>query len=95
MSSSLARARRDCFARLKRGDAETRHYHERAHQFFYILSGRATFEIGGEEFALTARQGIAVAPRAPHRLSNKGDEELTFLVISAPPSHGDRILVED
>jgi mannose-6-phosphate isomerase-like protein (cupin superfamily) len=35
-----------------------------------------------------------VPPKTPHRLLNRGRKDLTFLVISAPMSHGDRVAVE-
>lgn len=70
--------------------AETRHIHTKAHQFFYVLDGSATLEVDGSVFQLASQQGISVAPGTPHQLSNHGPEELRFLVISSPPSHGDR-----
>ena len=76
--------------RVPPGGAETRHYHERAQQFFYILSGEAVIENNGEEIVLGPGQGLAIPPGIPHRLRNRGRGDLSFLVISAPPSHGDR-----
>lgn len=77
--------------RMPPGGAETRHFHERARQFFYILSGEAVMENDGGEIVLGPGQGLAVPPGVAHRLRNCGRGDLSFLVISAPPSHGDRI----
>ena len=80
--------------RVPAGAAEARHYHEKAQQFFFVLSGEATMELEDKKFVLGPRQGIAVPPLAPHRLLNEGKEDLSFLVVSAPMSHGDRVLVD-
>ena len=75
------------------GTAEVVHFHRHAQQFFYLLSGRALFEIDGTEVALTARQGIHVPPGVPHRIRNRSASGLEFIVVSQPPSHGDRVVV--
>ena len=69
------------------------HYHERAHQFFFVLEGEATLEIRGEPVALGPEQGLSVPPGTPHRMVNRSDRDLSFIVVSAPKSHGDRVLV--
>lgn len=72
------------------GEREQRHFHEKAQQFFYILSGTAHIEIDGVVHEVNARSGIHVPAKAPHQLVNHGEESLRFLVISEPKSHGDR-----
>jgi mannose-6-phosphate isomerase-like protein (cupin superfamily) len=76
--------------RVPPGRAEVKHLHSRARQFFFILEGRGTIEIGEAVFVLNQHEGIEVAPRLPHRFRNDGDADVVFLVISVPPSHGDR-----
>lgn len=73
------------------GEQEQRHYHERAQQFFYVLSGQASLEVSGEEHVLYAGQGFHVPAKVPHQLCNRGTEALRFLVVSQPKSHGDRV----
>ncbi|GAA5214235.1 cupin domain-containing protein [Corallincola platygyrae] len=73
------------------GKAETRHYHRQAEQFFFVLSGTATLEVSSTLFELQAQQGKHVPANTPHQLSNLGTEPLNFLVVSTPPSHGDRV----
>jgi mannose-6-phosphate isomerase-like protein (cupin superfamily) len=80
--------------RVPPGGAETRHYHKHAQQFFFVLSGEAVMELENSEVILGPQDGIVVPPGSPHRLLNKGNMDLTFLVISAPPSHNDRLPVE-
>lgn len=73
---------------------ETRHYHENAEQFFFVLSGVATIEVAGEMFTLEAQQGKHVQAGQAHQLKNQGQEDLVFIVTSTPPSHGDRVVSE-
>lgn len=81
--------------RVPAGAGETAHLHRRARQFFYVLSGRARMELPGRTVTLSAGEGCAVEPSTPHRLANAGGEDLRFLVVSAPHSHGDRTEVPD
>jgi mannose-6-phosphate isomerase-like protein (cupin superfamily) len=78
--------------RMPAGTAEVRHYHNAAQQFFYILAGEAEMEVDGETVTLTRGQGLYIPPRTPHRIRNASEAAVEFLVISQPPSHGDRVL---
>jgi mannose-6-phosphate isomerase-like protein (cupin superfamily) len=71
--------------------AERRHVHNRAHQFFYVLTGELTLEVEGEEHLLRANEGLEVPPERAHQAFNRGPRDVRFLVTSQPPSHGDRI----
>jgi mannose-6-phosphate isomerase-like protein (cupin superfamily) len=79
--------------RMPPGTAEVRHYHVQARQFFFIISGRAAFELEGQTEQISIQQGIEVPPMVPHRIATLGDEPLEFLVISQPTSRGDRVIV--
>ena len=70
---------------------EARHYHAKARQFFYVLSGTASMEFEDGVVAFGAGQGLHVPPGTPHRFVNRSDADVVFLVISAPSTHGDRI----
>ncbi len=72
------------------GAAEVRHYHQKAQQFFYILSGEVMMEVEGRSTLLQAGTGIRILPGARHQISNPSSGTVRFLVISQPPSHGDR-----
>lgn len=76
------------------GTSEVLHYHEVAQQFFYMLSGEAVMEMGGRDFRMATGEGIHILPGALHRIRNESADAIRFLVISQPPSHGDRVLVE-
>lgn len=72
------------------GTAEQRHLHQRATQFFYVLAGELIIELAGEEHRLPASTGLAIPAKTPHQVFNRSGEDARFLVISQPPSHGDR-----
>jgi mannose-6-phosphate isomerase-like protein (cupin superfamily) len=73
------------------GSSEALHFHSKSQQVFFILSGIASFTIDGEIFKVHPNESIHVLPGKVHFISNNGDEELKFLVISEPMSHGDRV----
>lgn len=70
--------------------SEVRHYHSKSAQFFFVLSGEAVMELEGERITLKRHEGLEIKPGQPHRMNNYSNEELEFIVISVPPSHGDR-----
>ena len=76
--------------RVPPGGTEVKHYHELAHQFFFVLSGEATLEIADQKLTISPHQGLSVPPKVPHRLFNESQQDLSFIVISAPTSQGDR-----
>lgn len=78
--------------RMPPGAKEARHYHAKSRQFFFVLSGTATLEIEGRREVLQIHEGAEVPPNVPHQMFNESDAEIEFLVISQPPSHGDRFL---
>lgn len=77
--------------RMPPGTREARHYHRASWQFFYVLAGTLTLEAGGVLHRLTAQQGLEIAPGAPHQARNESADAVEFLVISQPPSRGDRV----
>jgi mannose-6-phosphate isomerase-like protein (cupin superfamily) len=77
--------------RVPAGETERLHFHTRSRQFFYILTGEAVIEVAGEKFILQAQQGIEIPPGAVHQFRNESNVDVTFLVISVPKSHGDRV----
>jgi mannose-6-phosphate isomerase-like protein (cupin superfamily) len=76
--------------RVPPGKFEVKHLHRRARQFFYILSGEATMVLDNERITLKANQGIEIPPNSIHQFRNDSTDDVVFLVISSPKSHGDR-----
>lgn len=76
--------------RMPPGTSEVRHYHEKSEQYFYVLNGVACIEVEGEVHSVNVQEGLYVAAGLPHQVFNKSSLELAFIVVSTPPSHGDR-----
>ena len=72
------------------GAREQRHWHARARQFFYVLSGTLTLEVEGVTHTLGAHSGIELPPGTAHQAINDTATAVEFLVISEPPTYGDR-----
>lgn len=81
--------------RMPPGTAEVRHFHQRAQQFFYVLAGEAVMEVDGRSVVLTAGEGIWIPAGAAHQMKNDSGDDVHFLVISQPPSHGDRVVTRE
>ena len=71
--------------------SEQLHFHQKTQQVFYILSGTAMFLIDGETYLVKANESISIPKQVPHQIRNEQEEDLWFLVVSEPKSHGDRI----
>ncbi len=72
------------------GTTEQRHWHGRAKQFFYVLSGTLSMEIEGATQHLSAGFGIEIPAGTAHQARNEANVDAKFLVISSPPAQGDR-----
>lgn len=80
--------------RVPAGAGELRHYHSKARQFFFVLSGSATLELDTGDVTFHAGQGVHVPPGVAHRLTNNSNSSVEFLVISSPTTAGDRTNVD-
>ena len=80
--------------RMPAKTAEARHFHSKARQFFFVLSGTATLVIDGRREILQQHDGAEVPPNVPHQMFNESDDVVEFIVISQPASHGDRVNIE-
>jgi mannose-6-phosphate isomerase-like protein (cupin superfamily) len=76
--------------RVPAGAGEVWHFHSKARQYFYVLSGTATIELEDGEISFGANQGVHIAPGVHHRFKNGGESEVVFIVISSPSTVGDR-----
>ncbi len=69
---------------------EKLHYHKVANQFFFILTGKATFIIDGVEHVLKPNEGIEINAGQKHLISNKNNTDLEFILYSQPSAKNDR-----
>lgn len=80
--------------KMPSGTSEKPHFHEYAEQFFYILTGEATFYLNDERLTVKAGESISILPGSKHNISNETSEDLEFLVISSPSTNNDRIEIQ-
>ena len=78
--------------RMPPGTSEVAHHHAKSQQLFFVLSGELVLESDGVRHVLHARESAHVPPHLVHQAINNSAEPVEFLVISEPPSHGDRVL---
>lgn len=76
------------------GKFEVKHYHNKSRQFFFILEGEAEMLLDDKVLSLQKNNGIEIPPGAVHKIKNNSSSDLSFIVVSYPKSHGDRIIVE-
>ncbi len=81
--------------RVPPGAGEALHRHRRAEQVFIVLSGELLVEIDAVPSTLRAGDSIEVRAGAAHRVSNPGDVDAWFLVVSAPSTRDDRDVLDD
>ena len=77
--------------RMPPDSSEIRHHHQLSRQFFYALAGELTLEVEDHEYVLRPGEGLEVHPGQKHQAINRGQSDARMLVISQPPSHGDRV----
>ena len=77
--------------RVPPGKSETRHFHQHARQFFFMLEGEGAIAFDNEKIVLKKYQGVEVPPAVSHQFRNESSSDVVFLVISVPPGHGDRV----
>ncbi len=76
------------------GDCESRHFHRKSQQFFYVLEGVATIEIDGSTVDVHAGYGLHVPALSVHQLFNHSTMDLRFIVVSNPESHTDKVICD-
>jgi mannose-6-phosphate isomerase-like protein (cupin superfamily) len=77
--------------RMPPGKSEARHSHRTATQFFFVLRGSLSIEVEGIEHELEQGQGLLIPAGQAHQVFNRSAAAAEFLVVSNPPSHGDRV----
>ncbi len=77
--------------RMPPGTEEVLHYHNQSQQFFYILKGKAVFEVNDVILIVHAGEGIHIEAGSEHRIMNKEEvQTLEFIVCSQPSTQNDR-----
>lgn len=72
------------------GTEEVLHFHNQSQQFFYILKGKAVFEVDEAILIVHEGEGLHIEAGRKHRIMNKDEDVLEFLVCSQPSTQFDR-----
>jgi mannose-6-phosphate isomerase-like protein (cupin superfamily) len=80
--------------RIPPGAGEIEHFHQRARQLFFVLTGELQIQLGEKRLLLSPNDSLEIPPGEPHRVRNAGTVDATFLVVSAPTTRGDRVNLE-
>ena len=73
------------------GAREVMHVHRHATQCFHVLEGELSMRTESGVTPIPPGQSLVIAPGRPHQATNRSTTRVRFLVISGPPSHGDRV----
>ena len=66
-----------------------RHTHREQEELYLVLEGRLRLEAGGETLEVGAREALVVPSGVAHQLWNAGADDVTYLVVAAPPAAAD------
>jgi mannose-6-phosphate isomerase-like protein (cupin superfamily) len=57
------------------------HYHDEQDELYFVHTGRARFQVDGDEFELGPGGVVHVESTTPRKVTSVGDEELVMLVV--------------
>ncbi len=66
------------------------HYHDEQDELYFVHSGRARFEVGGETRELGPGGLCHVESTTPRRVTSVGDEDLVMLVVGGKGGYVER-----
>jgi quercetin dioxygenase-like cupin family protein len=70
------------------GQTQSPHTHDGQDKVYYVVEGKGTFQVGGEERILGAGEIVLAPSGQQHGVSNRTQERLVTLVFVTPkPSH--------
>jgi len=70
------------------GQAQAPHTHEGSDKIYFVVRGKARFQIGAEERELKEHEVAMASSGQRHGVSNPGPDRLVLLVFMAPkPTH--------
>src|ERR1051326_1346419 len=69
---------------LKPGQDQRIHSHAESDKIYYVLQGKGTFHIGGEEQELGPGEIVVARAGDPHGVRNAASEDLVLLVFMIP-----------
>lgn len=75
------------------GEETHEHYHPKAEELYYFVSGSGRMRLAEDESEIGAGDCVVIPPGTPHKLRNTGTEPLVLLCCCAPAySHDDTVM---
>jgi len=81
------------WARLPPGNSFAAHYHEDMQEVFIIVSGEAEMTVAGKTIVLCRGDTIAIDPREVHSMTNRGSEDVEYVVFGITGNKGGKTVV--
>ena len=69
---------------IKKNGSSLLHYHPKAEESYYVLKGKARIVVDNNENLLKKGDAVLIMPFEKHQIFNDGEENLEFIVVSAP-----------
>ena len=69
------------------GQTQPAHTHEGSDKVYYVVKGKGSFQVGGEEKQLGEGEIVIAESGKKHGVANNGAERLVVLVYMAPSRH--------
>lgn len=66
------------------GKSSVLHLHPEAEESYFVTAGRAEIRVGEETFALREGSAALIPPKAPHKITNSGNNDLVFVAVCVP-----------
>ncbi|MEE8388351.1 MAG: cupin domain-containing protein [Acidiferrobacterales bacterium] len=61
------------------------HQHQKTEELYHIVAGEGWMTLGDKHFRVTQGDTVCIEPGTPHRIENRGQEELKILCCCTPP----------
>ena len=81
------------WARLPAGSSFAAHYHEDMQEIFIIVAGEAEMVVAGQTIVLGRGDTIAIDPPEVHRMTNRGSEDVEYVVVGITSNKGGKTVV--
>ena len=69
---------------LPPGKGAAKHYHPKAEESYYMMSGTAQMILGEEQSVLSSGDAILIPTGVPHKIWNETEQDVVFLAICLP-----------
>jgi len=66
------------------GQTTALHWHRNSEELYHVTAGEGLMTLDEEQFPITVRDTIAIAPRRAHCVHNSGSEPLVILCCCSP-----------